>query len=340
MLIVTGCCGFVGKTLTTRLLTKGYRVLGIDNLYRPGSLQNLSFLQSDSNYANNFHFVLGDVSKIDLAFINADVEAVFHLAGQVAMTKSIENPIYDFNANALSTLRLLESLRRSAPNATLIYASSNKVYGDLEYLKYTEEPNRYACPAYPDGFDETLPLDFSSPYGCSKGSADQYVKDYSKLFGLRTFCFRHSTIYGAGQKASYDQGWVGWFLLQIVKSRIDSAHSFTISGNGKQVRDILHVDDVCHLYELAAFGNLASCVANVGGGVQNSLSIHELIKYACRVCNVDPSSLNIQYIKVRQADQKVFISSNSSLHKLGWVPQITYMEGVKEILTNLIDYAK
>lgn len=340
MLIVTGCCGFVGKSLTTRLLAKGYSVLGVDNLYRPGSLHNLSFLQSDSNCTNNFQFVLGDISQIDLGFINSDVEAVFHLAGQVAMTKSIENPIYDFNANALSTVRLLESLRKSAPNATLIYASSNKVYGDLEYLEYTEESSRYVCPAYPNGFDESLPLDFSSPYGCSKGSADQYVKDYSKLFGLRTFCFRHSTIYGAGQKASFDQGWVGWFLSQIAMARINPAHSFTISGNGKQVRDILHVDDVCHLYELAAFGNLSSCVANVGGGVQNSLSIHELLKCASSLCDVDPSSLNIQYLQVRQADQKVFISSNASLHSQGWAPRITYKEGVEVILANLINYAK
>lgn len=340
MLIVTGCCGFVGKSLTARLLAKGYSVLGIDNLYRPGSMQNLSYLHSDSCFAHNFHFLPGDIAQLDLAFINADVEIVFHLAGQVAMTKSIEDPIYDFNANAFSTVRILEQLRKSAPNATLIYASSNKVYGDLEYLDYTEESNRYVCPRYPDGFDESLPLDFSSPYGCSKGSADQYVKDYAKLFGLRTFCFRHSTIYGAGQKASFDQGWVGWFLSQIAMTRINSAHSFTISGNGKQVRDILHVDDVCTLYELAAFGNLSSCVANVGGGVQNSLSILELIMFATSMCDVDPSSLNIQYLQVRQSDQKVFISSNSSLQRLGWSPKITYTEGLKGILVKLMDEVK
>ena len=336
MLLVTGCCGFVGARLTQRLLANGHSVVGVDNLYRPGSIQNLWALNSNLPDSARFHFMCGDVSEIDLAFINSDIQAVFHLAGQVAMTKSIENPAYDFKANAFSTVRLLDAIRRQAKDAAFVYASSNKVYGDLEWIDYSEDLNRYCCESYPNGFDEALPLDFSSPYGCSKGAADQYVKDFAKIYGLRTFCFRHSTIYGNGQKSSYDQGWVGWFLSQVALATQEISHKFTISGNGKQVRDILHVDDVCRLYEAVAFGDYSSCVANIGGGQSNSLSILELLNYASGLYGLKLSMLNISYLAPRAADQRVFISSNTISEKINWSPSIGCHDGIKSILDDLI----
>ncbi|MBV2352088.1 GDP-mannose 4,6-dehydratase [Synechococcus sp. HK05] len=336
MYIVTGCCGFVGSTLTKRLLKRGCYVIGIDNLYRPGSAANLSFIQEMPESLCNFRFILGDISTLDLAFINSDISAIFHLAGQVAMTKSINNPLYDFNCNAYSTLRLLEAVRTQSPSSLFIYASTNKVYGDLEWIEYRETETRYICSNYPEGFDESLPLDFSSPYGCSKGAADQYTNDYARIYGLHTYCFRHSTIYGLGQKASYDQGWVGWFLSQVTLAKSNPAHRFTISGNGKQVRDILHVEDVCTLYELAATGKCPSVTANVGGSFNNSLSILELLRLACKHLGVDHQELNIDYIPARISDQRVFISLNHcASNTFGWQPSISIDQGLSELLSSV-----
>ena len=332
MLIVTGCCGFVGTRLTQRLLAKGYEVIGIDSFYRAGASSNLNSILNESSTSRSFRFIQADISTLDLSFINSDVTAVFHLAGQVAMTKSIENPLYDFKTNALSTVRFLEAIRTNSPRATFVYASTNKVYGDLKTLFYNEGDTRYTLPSYPQGFDETTPLDFSSPYGCSKGSADQYVRDYARIFNLRTFVFRHSSIYGYGQNSSYDQGWVGWFLKQVTQSNIDPNHKFTISGNGKQVRDILHVDDVCDLYEKSAFGKSPSLVSNIGGGSENSLSIIELLQYACKYFNLNFSNLNIDYLPVRTSDQKVFISANTGAKDI-WSPTTTSESGLNEILS-------
>ena len=334
MLIVTGCCGFVGTRLTQRLLADGYDVIGIDSFYRAGASSNLNSLLAESESSRSFRFIQADIATLDLSFVNSDVTAIFHLAGQVAMTKSIENPLYDFKANALSTLRLLEAMRINCPHATFIYASTNKVYGDLEALVYNEAETRYECSSHPRGFDETLPLDFSSPYGCSKGAADQYVRDYSRIFGLRTFVFRHSTIYGLGQNSSYDQGWVGWFLSQVARTAVDPNHRFTISGSGKQVRDILHVDDVCNLYERVAFGESQSLLSNIGGGESNSLSIIELLRYACGFFGLSFEKLNINYLPVRVSDQKVFISSNRGVKNL-WNPVTTSERGLTEILVGL-----
>ena len=333
MQLITGGCGFVGSALARSYLDDGEDVIIIDNLYRIGGEANLADLEAHPSAKKHLHFIRADVAQVDYSCIDSEPACVHHLAGQVAMTSSIADPIYDFNTNALATHRLLDYSRRYWPETSFLYASTNKVYGDMLSLRYEESQWRYHCPDYPDGFDESLPLDFSSPYGCSKGSADQYVKDYHKVFGLRTAVFRHSTIYGSGQKASFDQGWVGWFISQIIAATRQPGHSFTVSGNGKQVRDILHVSDVVRLYRHFA-SNPSLCIGgcfNVGGGKPNSISILELFDILMDEGWSDYRSMQIKFIDPRHSDQRVFVSSNKTLVETGWSPSIGYREGIKDM---------
>ena len=168
------------------------------------------------------------------------------------MTTSIASPRLDFEVNALGSFNLLEAVRQHARDAAVLYSSTNKVYGDLEQYRYEQTPTRYRCTDYPQGFDELVPLDFQSPYGCSKGAADQYFRDYHRVYGLKTVVFRHSSMYGGRQFASFDQGWVGWFCRMALQAKADPASRFTIAGSGQQVRDVLHADDMKRLYRAAA----------------------------------------------------------------------------------------
>jgi len=196
------------------------------------------------------------------AFSRHDVEStiktlqpdvIFHLAGQVAMTTSINNPRRDYEINVTGTINVLESARQHCPSAAIIYSSSNKVYGQLAAVTLAEEQTRYTAPKFSEGIDETAPLDFHTPYGCSKGAADQYMLDYARCFGLNTVVFRHSTIYGGRQFATFDQGWIGWFCQQALDTKTNPQRPpFTISGDGRQVRDLLFVDDAVRCYLAAA----------------------------------------------------------------------------------------
>lgn len=330
-LLITGGCGFLGSNLAAHALRRGEDLVVFDNLQRSGSVQNLQWLHDQGP----FRFVHGDIRNAnDVQRVIAEFrpDAIFHLAGQVAMTTSIANPRMDFEVNALGSLNLLEAVRQFAPDAAVLYSSTNKVYGDLEQFGYRETDTRYECIDRPSGFDEATPLDFHSPYGCSKGAADQYMLDYARLFGLRTVVFRHSSMYGGRQFATYDQGWVGWFCQQAVATRNGTLREpFTISGNGKQVRDVLHGDDMISLYFAtldrieAARGN----AFNVGGGMENSLSLLELFSVLEGLID---GQLVYSKLPPRESDQRVFVADISKAKQLlGWEPKVGSRDGVRRM---------
>lgn len=331
-LLITGGCGFLGSNLASHAIEKGFEVVVFDNLYREGSLHNLAWLKDKGA----FRFVHGDISnQNDITRLVQDFkpDAIFHLAGQVAMTTSIANPRMDFEVNTVGTHNLLEAVRLFAPDAAVLYSSTNKVYGDLEQYIYRETDTRYECIDKPTGFDESTSLDFHSPYGCSKGAADQYMLDYARIFGLKTVVFRHSSMYGGRQFATYDQGWIGWFCQQAAATKNGTLKEpFTISGNGKQVRDVLHADDMITLY-FGALGNIQTArgnAFNVGGGIGNSLSLLELFGLL-----EEFSGIKLVYTKLapRESDQRVFVSDIAKAKKLiGWEPRVSARAGVKRML--------
>lgn len=329
-ILVTGGCGFVGSNLVIHGMNSNYELHVLDNLSRDGSKKNLETLKN----IGNFKFYNIDIrNKVDVYELIKNIKpiAIFHLAGQVAMKSSIENPRNDFEVNVLGTINILEAVRLNSPKSYIIYSSSNKVYGDLEYLKYVENDLRYSCVNYPKGFSEKLNLDFHSPYGCSKGSADQYLLDYHRIYGLNTVVFRHSTMYGGMQHANEFQGWIGWFIHQAIKTKYDNKNSFTISGNGKQVRDVLHAKDVVSLYYSCLDNKkIIGHAFNIGGGYDQSLSLLELFNFLEKHLNL---KLNYQIIEKRASDQKFFVSDNVKIKKFtGWVPLETYNDGIIDLL--------
>lgn len=331
-LLVTGGCGFLGSNLAAHAINQGMEVCVFDSLYRHGAADNLAWLGSQGK----FEFEHGDirnsndVERIVRRFVP---DQVFHLAGQVAMTTSIANPRMDFEVNALGTLNLLEAVRAHVPQAGVIYSSTNKVYGDLEQYGYREDATRYTCVEQPNGFDEKVPLDFHSPYGCSKGTADQYLLDYHRIHRLRTTVFRHSSMYGGRQFATADQGWIGWFCQVALETKLGLRQEpFTISGNGKQVRDVLHARDMVDLYFKAGTQReqVAGEVFNIGGGIDNSLSLIEFFALLEQLLGI-----RLEYYRLppRESDQRVFIADvTKAYRKLGWRPQVSAREGVKEML--------
>jgi CDP-paratose 2-epimerase len=330
-LLITGGCGFLGSNLAIYAIRQKYDVTVFDNLCRAGSAENLSWLKTQGN----FRFIHGDIrNRNDTEYlIKKGFDAVFHLAGQVAMTTSVENPYYDFETNALGTLNLLEAIRKYTKNTSIFYSSTNKVYGDLEQYEYFENETRYMCPQYPNGFNEMIPLDFRSPYGCSKGSADQYVLDYHRMFGLKTTVFRHSSMYGNRQFATYDQGWVGWFCQKAIDLyKNHTSEPFAISGNGKQVRDILHADDMVRLYFDALIYNdkVEGEAFNIGGTMEQSLSLLELFEILNSFLGI---KIKYTQLPVRTSDQKVFVADISKINtRVGWKPKVSARTGIKKML--------
>lgn len=331
-LLITGGCGFLGSNLAFASIARGDEPVVFDNLSRRGSSQNLSWLRS----SGNMEFIHGDVRCVDdvrEAVRRVRPDAVFHLAGQVAMTSSIAQPANDFQVNAGGTLNILEAVRSFTPEASVLYSSTNKVYGDLETYEYRVTETRYVCPDHPDGFDEQTPLDFRTPYGCSKGAADQYMLDYHRVFGLHTVVFRHSSMYGDRQFATEDQGWIGWFCRKAVEiGRGDRVEPLVISGDGKQVRDLLYVDDLVRLYfaALERMDVAQGQAFNIGGGQRNSLSLLELFRelegYVGR-------PIAIRSLPVRKSDQRVFIADIGKVQRiLGWTPSVDFREGLDRML--------
>lgn len=329
-LLITGGCGFLGSNLASNAIKLGMDVIIFDNLSRFGSTENLKWLQS----IGDFSFVHGDIrNKNDVSRLIAKYmpDTVFHLAGQVAMTTSIDNPQMDFEVNIGGTVNLLEAIRIFNPECGIIYSSTNKVYGDLEQFTYRETDTRYECIEKPNGFDEAVQLTFHSPYGCSKGAADQYMLDYARIFGLKTVVFRHSSMYGGRQFATYDQGWVGWFCQKAVEASKGNTQPFTISGNGKQVRDVLHAEDMISLYfkAMKSLNDIQGNAFNIGGSIKNSLSLLELFD----LLQVSAGA-KLNYIKlpVRESDQKVFVADISKINNLiDWQPNVSAETGVQKM---------
>lgn len=331
-LLITGGCGFLGSNLASDALLRGDELVVFDNLYRNGSRENLPWLQAQGK----FTFEHGDIrnqNDITRVVQSFKPDAIFHLAGQVAMTTSIANPRMDFEVNVMGTHNLLEAVRLHAPEAVVVYSSTNKVYGDLEQYSYDETDTRYKCIELPNGFNELTQLDFHSPYGCSKGAADQYILDYARIFGLKTVVFRHSSMYGGRQFASYDQGWIGWFCQKAVEaSKGLLKEPFTISGTGKQVRDVLHADDMKRLYQgaLTNIDQAKGQAFNIGGGIENSLSLLELFTLLEKISNV---KLEYTKLPVRESDQRVFVSDIAKAKKLlGWQPMVFAQDGVARMV--------
>jgi CDP-paratose 2-epimerase len=339
--LITGGCGFLGSNLAASYLQEGAEVIVVDALFRRGSAANLAWLELQSS-PGRFHFIQADLADAEGVMAvfrrHAPFDYICHVGGQVAMTTSLLDPARDLQTNVVGTFNVLEAARALSPDALIAYSSTNKVYGDLEWLRYEETTTRYCLPDYPDGLDESIVLDFSTPYGCSKGAADQYVRDWARVYGLKTVVFRHSSIFGGRQFASSDQGWVGWFCQKAIEQK--SAHEtgavpepFTIAGTGKQVRDVLHADDLVHLYRSAYVHReiMNGEIFNIGGGTENSLSLLELFKLLAELLETPP--LVFQCMPRRSSDQNCFVASiNKVKQVLGWSPVISSRDGVASML--------
>ena len=338
-ILITGGCGFLGSNLARHGLDRGDEIAVLDNLYRFGSRENLEWLKK----SGPFRFFCCDVRKWeDTARVVQEFkpEALFHLAGQVAMTTSIADPRTDFEVNALGSLNILEAARQHAQGASILYSSTNKVYGDLEQFTYQETDTRFECVEKPEGFDESTPLNFHSPYGCSKGAADQYMLDYARIYAMNTAVFRHSSVYGGRQFATYDQGWIGWFCQKALEAkRGEAKEPFTISGTGKQVRDVLHVQDVIRLYfgAIEKIEDFRGEAFNIGGGIGNSLSLLELFQLLEAIVGC-----RMRYVKLpaRGSDQKIFVAQCKKIKEfLGWEVNIHKKDGIRDML-NWIENGK
>jgi|SRR5581483_11995327 len=315
--IVTGGAGFIGSNATRALVDRGHDVVVLDNLSRPTSRLNLEWL------GGGFEFVEGDVRDshtVERVVEGADV--VLHLAGQVAVTTSVANPREDFDLNALGTFVVLDAVRRRSPEAVFVNASTNKVYGALEGHRVAERATRYVDADFPAGVPETHPVDPVSPYGCSKAAADLYTLDYARIYGVRAVTLRQSCIYGPRQFGIEDQGWVAWFAIA---SRLGLP--LTLYGNGKQVRDLLHVDDLVELYlAVATWPDAAAGRAyNVGGGPANAVSLLELLD---RLGADTPT-----HAPARPGDQLVFVADTTrAREELGWSPTTSLDDGLDDLL--------
>lgn len=325
--LITGGAGFIGCHIAKRHIEEGAEVIVLDNLSRKGSAVNLQWLSRHGR----FSFLQLDVRNYDhLSEVfggNPSIDVVYHMAAQVAVTTSVSYPKIDFDTNLLGTFNLLEAIRRSACRPILIFASTNKVYGPLTDVELVEKDTGYEYLALRDGISETQPLDFYSPYACSKGAAEQYVKDYSRVYGLRAVIFRQSCIYGPRQWGVEDQGWVAWFILAGLLDR-----PITIYGNGKQVRDLLFIDDLVEAYRRAVqnIERVNSEVFNIGGGKNNRISLLELLDLL-RLCL--GRDISVAFSDWRPGDQKIFVSDISKAKRdLEWAPKTGVRAGISKLI--------
>ena len=322
-IVITGSAGFIGCNLAHAWLAQGHTIIGFDNLSRPGSERNLEWLRS--SWGEAFSFIRGDIRHADaLAAVVRDADVVVHLAGQVAVTTSVANPREDFEINALGTFNVLEAARNAPAPPIVLYASTNKVYGGMEDLAIAEEPTRYRYRDLPSGVPETQPLDFHSPYGCSKGAGDQYVRDYARIYGLRTVVFRQSAIYGPRQFGVEDQGWLAHFVIAAQLGR-----PISIYGDGKQVRDMLYIDDLVRAYTLAIeqIDVSSGKIYNIGGGANNTLSIWK--EAGPQLEQLLGKPIPVRYGDWRPGDQPVCILDIAKAEQeLGWRPEVGLQDGI------------
>lgn len=328
--LITGGCGFLGANLASEVLRRGEELFVIDNLHRVGAGDNLEWLKGQGAFSFYEHDIR-NASDVDRIVKNVRPDVVFHLAGQVAMTTSIDDPRQDFEVNVIGGFNILNAVRQYAPHAILTYSSTNKVYGDFHCV-LEELDTRYLAVDYPDGFAEDLPLDFQGPYGCSKGAVDQYMLDYARVFGLQTVVFRHSSIFGGRQFATFDQGWIGWFVKEALAVKSDPNKCLTVSGTGKQVRDVLFISDLvaCYFQAIQCIDACKGQAFNIGGGASNSLSLIELFQFLEKKLEIDIAFSTLPW---RKSDQKVFIANIKKAQDiLAWAPLIKKEIGVSEMI--------
>jgi CDP-paratose 2-epimerase len=323
--LITGGAGFIGSNCVARLLSRGEQVTVYDNLSRLGGPRNIEWLRA--TYGDgSFQLVIGDLRDIDLLMTTTrDADIIIHLAGQVAVTTSVLHPREDFEDNALGTFNVLEAARLSGRDPILLYASTNKVYGGMEDIPIIERETRYEYADRPFGVPETYPLDFHSPYGCSKGTGDQYVRDYARIYGLPTVVFRQSTIYGRRQFGIEDQGWMAWFVIAALQGK-----PISIYGDGKQIRDMLYVEDLLDAYDAAIerINTVAGEVFNIGGGPDNTVSIWA--EFGPVLEKMLGHELPVTHGDWRPGDQKVFIADiRKATQQLAWQPKVDLPTGMQ-----------
>jgi CDP-paratose 2-epimerase len=325
-ILVTGGAGFIGTNLAERLLKEKEDVTIFDNLSRKGTELNLKWLQQ--KYPS-VKYVQGDIRNAkQVEEIVKGFDVIYHLAGQVAVTTSVTNPQEDFEINILGTFNFLEAIRKSGEKPVFLYASTNKVYGDLADLEVQETETRYEFKNVPAGVTEAQCLDFHSPYGCSKGAADQYVRDYSRIYDIPTIVFRQSCIYGPHQFGIEDQGWVAWFAIATMLQK-----QITVYGNGKQTRDILYVDDLCDAYIEAVKNRKKTSgqIYNVGGGRANSISV--LFEFREILERLFETKIKTTFSDWRPGDQPLFICDTLKAYRdFGWKPKTKKEEGIKQMV--------
>ncbi len=326
---ITGGAGFIGCNSADHFLRRGQTVTIYDNLSRKGGRSNLAWLH-EQHGGERLRVVEADIrdyDRLSAAVIDTAPDVVLHLAGQVAVTSSVVDPREDFDVNALGTFNVLEAARNHAPGAALLYASTNKVYGGMEEVGIVRSGPRYAYADYPYGIPESFPLDFHSPYGCSKGAGDQYTRDYARIYGLRTLVLRQSCIYGRRQFGVEDQGWVAHFVIATVLGR-----PISVYGDGMQVRDVLHIDDLVAAYQagIDRIDELSGEVLNLGGGPENTLAIWT--EFGPLLEELAGHPVPVNYGPWRPGDQRVFVADiRRAEHLLGWRPQVSPAEGIRKL---------
>lgn len=326
-LLVTGGAGFIGSNFVDRALERGASVTILDDLSRAGASKNIDWLEQ--RHGKKVRLEQGSVTDAELCRqLTADVEAVAHFAAQVAVTTSVTDPRTDFEINVLGSFNVLEGARLSRNKPHVLYSSTNKVYGSLEHIPTVELESRYAFETLPLGVSEEAPLDFHSPYGCSKGAADQYFHDYYRMYDIPTTVFRQSCIYGPRQMGVEDQGWVAWFVIALVTGK-----PITIYGNGKQVRDLLYIDDLLNAFDAAFMrpDRSAGQIYNMGGGIENSISIWKEFKPIVEEA-LGYEAPEPEYAEERPGDQPIFVADTTrAADELGWEPGVGTWEGIAKL---------
>jgi CDP-paratose 2-epimerase len=331
-ILITGGAGFIGSNLADKLLQMGETVIVYDNLSRPGSEKNLRWLNCHSN--GKLIVYIDDIRNLEtLKKAISNVKMVFHFAAQVAVTSSISNPLDDFDVNVKGTLNVIEQIRRLNQPPPIIMTSTNKVYGNLSWSSVKKKVKRYVAKEkrIKTGVNESIPLDFHSPYGCSKGAAEQYVLDYSRTYGLKTAVFRMSCIYGPHQHGNEDQGWIAHIISKSI-----NGDTIVIYGDGCQVRDALHVKDLLNAFITGwqKMDIINGHAFNIGGGPKNTLSILELIRQTEQLIG---KKVDYKHAPWRSGDQKYYVSNFSKFRKFtGWKPSIEINEGLVDIYKWLV----
>jgi CDP-paratose 2-epimerase len=324
--LITGGAGFIGSNLADALLHDGEPVLILDNLSRAGVERNVEWLRAE--HGSRLRVEVGDVT--DEALVQAlvrDAKAVYHLAAQVAVTTSLDDPMLDLQSNLMGTFHLLETVRALPAPPPLLFTSTNKVYGGLGGVPVEKEGERYRYADGRGGIDEGTPLDFHSPYGCSKGAADQYVRDYARIYGLPTLVFRLSCVYGRRQFGTEDQGWVAHFARSLL-----AGSPITLYGDGHQVRDILWIDDLVTAMRegMRRIDRLGGEVFNLGGGPRNAVSVRQVID---RLAEITGREVPVRTAPWRPADQRIYVTGTGHAERLlGWRPTVGWRQGLERLV--------